>query len=364
MYKQFPLESRWIKDADTGRAFRQVTNFPCVNHHPFFLAPAYAGGGRWLVFVSHRTGAPQLYAEDQETGCILQLTDVANLDEWSVAPADDRVYFCAGEEALRVSLRDGQVETLLSRAACHEQFGSVIGEGTTALTADGLCWAVRIKNADGFGILIRNEITGHWEQAYQGPMVAHLQFCPDDNDLLFFAGPLTDRVWILDRTQGQARRVYTRNVAAKQWITHESWIPGRRELSLVDWPHGILGVHVDTGEVRRITDINAWHAISCDQGDAMVVDTNFPDRGIWLLDPRRNKGQTQLLCCPHASCMGDHWSGPFPYDNGPIKVYAPQHTHPHPRFSPDGRRIVFTSDAGEFAQVYELDLEQILPDLD
>lgn len=356
MYKQFPLESRWVTDADTGRRIRQVTDFPCVNHHPFFLAPAYAGEGRWLVFVSFRTGSPQLYAEDREKHCILQLTDVAKLDEWSVFPAHDQVYFCADGEALRVSLRDGRVETLLSRAACLAQFGGVIGEGTTALTADHRYWAVRVQKAEGFGILIRDDSTGRWVQEYQGPMVAHLQFCPDDNDLLFFAGPLTDRVWVLDRRQGQARRVYARDAAAKQWITHESWIPGRRELSLVDWPHGILGVHVDTGKVRRITDINAWHAISNDQGTLMAADTNFPDRGVWLFDPRQNGGEVRLLCCPHASCMGDHWAGPFPYDNGPIKVYAPQHTHPHPRFSPDGRRIVYTSDAGGFAQVYEISM--------
>ena len=357
MLQKFPLESRWVTDKDTGRRIRQVTDFPCVNHHPFFLAPAYAGAGRWLIFVSFRTGTPQLYAEDRVAGCILQLTEVAGLDEWSVTPAQTHVYFCALDGAMRVSILDGTVETLLSTAACIEQFGGVIGEGTTALTADGRCWALRVKTDGGFGILIRDDKTGCWTREYQGPMVAHLQFCPDDNDLLFFAGPLTDRVWVLDRKQGQARRVYTRNAAAKQWITHESWIPGRRELSLVDWPHGILGVRADTGEVRRVTDINAWHAISNDQGTLMAADTNFPDRGIWIFDPRQNGGEAHLLCCPHASCMGDHWAGPFPYDNGPIKVYAPQHTHPHPRFSPDGRRIVYTSDAGGYAQVYEISLQ-------
>jgi hypothetical protein len=49
-----------------------------------------------------------------------------------------------------------------------------------------------------------------------------MQFCPDDDNLLFCAGPLTDRVWVLDRRAGQARRVFTRDVAGKQWITHES----------------------------------------------------------------------------------------------------------------------------------------------
>ena len=88
----------------------------------------------------------------------------------------------------------------------------------------------------------------------------------------------------------------------------------------------------------------------------MVFDTNFPDRGVYTLDPRICLSTPEHLCSPHASCMGEHWAGAFPYDHGPIKVYAPQHTHPHPRFSPDGKRIVFTSDDSGIAQVYEMNL--------
>jgi len=42
------------------------------------------------------------------------------------------------------------------------------------------------------------------------------------------------------------------------------------------------------------------------------------------------------------------------YKQGKWKVYAPQHTHPHPSFSPDGRRVVFTSDATGHSQIYEV----------
>ncbi|SVD54370.1 uncharacterized protein METZ01_LOCUS407224, partial [marine metagenome] len=52
--------------------------------------------------------------------------------------------------------------------------------------------------------------------------------------------------------------------------------------------------------------------------------------------------------------VGEHWAGPFPYAAGPIKVYAPQHTHPHPSFSPDSTCIVFTSDRSGHAQIYEV----------
>ena len=42
------------------------------------------------------------------------------------------------------------------------------------------------------------------------------------------------------------------------------------------------------------------------------------------------------------------------YDNGPIEVYAPQHTHPHPSFSPNGQELLFTSDRTGCAQIFEV----------
>lgn len=63
------------------------------------------------------------------------------------------------------------------------------------------------------------------------------------------------------------------------------------------------------------------------------------------------------LCASEATSEGAHWSGPFPYNDGPVAVEARQHTHPHPRFSPDNSRVVFTSDRTGHAQIYEIELD-------
>lgn len=390
--KRFAAEDRSIFDSATGRKIRQVTTALCMNHHPFFLIPAYDASMRYLYFVSSRTGRPQVYAEDRQEHCIIALSDVQNLDEWSVhpfgafsntaktspAPAypfgaspthpfeafsnpaeqplghsyGQAVYYIADGCAMRTDTTTGNTEILLRESSEYRFPG-----GTTAMSHDGRYWAVRMASRDGLSIFIYDHQTNQWTKEYTGEMVAHLQFCPDDSGLLFFAGPLTDRVWVLFRHSGEARRIYARNAAAKQWITHESWIPRTYELSLVDWPKGILAVNVHTGAQRRVADFNAWHAISNDAGTQMVADTNFPDRGLMLFNAQGEHNISSMLCMPHASCMGSHWANPFPYDNGPIQVNAPQHTHPHPRFSPDGKQVVFTSDVSGFAQVYEIDLE-------
>src|ERR1043166_9140434 len=120
------------------------------------------------------------------------------------------------------------------------------------------------------------------------------------------------------------------------------------------WPQGLIGVNSDTGVVRLVTSFNAWHAMVNREGSLMVADTIYPDIGLQLFDPRPGAGQPRPLCFQESSNAGAHWNtNHCPYDDGPVNVYAPQHTHPHPNFSPDGSRVVFTSDRTGHAQIYE-----------
>ena len=89
----------------------------------------------------------------------------------------------------------------------------------------------------------------------------------------------------------------------------------------------------------------------------MCADTTFPDIGLQLFDPTDGVGEPRTLCLSASSNQGAHWNTDHcPYDDGIQKPYAPQHTHPHPSFSPDGRRVVFTSDRTGVSQLYEVTL--------
>jgi oligogalacturonide lyase len=364
MKLKLPSEHRIITDEKTGRSIRQVTQAQCINHHPFFLIPAYDSSMRFLYFVSHRSGAAQVFVQDWQEDCIYQLSDVIELNEWSVHPADNLVYYIADGCAMRTDALTGETQVLLDakqaaaltkgKTAAINPGTTPITPGTTALSRNGRFWAIRMVRDEGYSVLVYDSHLGTWAKENTAPMISHMQFCPDDDNLLFCAGPLTDRVWVLDRREGKARRIFERNAAEKQWITHESLIPGTFELCLVDWPRGLLAVNALTGSVRRIASFNAWHAISDSKGSKIVTDTKFPDIGLMLCDTKG--GGLQTLCYPEASNQGDHWAGPFPYDNGPISVNAPQHTHPHPSFSPDGSKVVYTSDKSGFAQVFEIEL--------
>ena len=352
-----PSESRTFYDRCTGTRIRQVTAASALHHHPFFIIPAYDDAMQRLIFVSYRTGTPQVFAEERTTGELRQLTDRPDLGEWSVHPSHngDAVFFTAGTSGWRLDLETLEERELVNLAAtAMKEEGMVAAAmGTTALSHDDKWWAVRFNIGKESALAIIDTDTGKHDIILRRDSIGHLQFCPEDSNLLYYAGPLTDRVWVIHRDGSGNRRLYARNVEKNEWITHETWIPGTRELAFVDWPRGVRCINVDTGLERQVTSVNAWHAISNPAGTRMVADTNFPDIGIQTFDPRDGIGEPQALCYPNASSIGEHWNGPFPYANGPIQVYAPQHTHPHPSFSPDGQHIVFTSDRSGYAQIYE-----------
>ena len=358
--KTYIPESRIFEDKKTNILIRQITNHPSIHHHPFFIVPAYDDDMNRVIFVSHRTGKPQIFAEDRSTGKLIQLTERPDLNEWSVYPSHNVkvVYFTAGTGVWQLdldSLKEQEIANF-SSSRLREKGMVAAAMGTIALSYDDLWLAVRFSIGDESALAIINAGSGKHDVILQRDSISHMQFCPNDNSLLYYAGPLTDRVWVINRDGSNNRRLYARNVEKNEWITHESWIPKTRELAFVDWNHGVRCINVDTGMERRITSFNAWHAICNRNGALMVADTNFPDMGIQVFDPLDRIGKPVTLCYPEASSMGEHWKDAFPYANGPIKVYAPQHTHPHPSFSPDSRYIVFTSDKTGFAQIYEATL--------
>ena len=362
-----PSESAAAADPVTGVTVRRVTAHPSIHHHPFYYLPAYDDAMRTLLFVSHRTGRPELFAELRaggDAGRLLQLTDHPGLVEWSVHPSPDGrwVYFTDTHGGWRVPTDgSGHTEQLLDfrdrRATIPGMVGSAMG--TTSLSRCGQWWAVPVRIGDVRRLFVVDTRALTHEVIHEAPDIGHPEFHPHDPTWLRFAGPYTARIWVIRRDGRDARLVFERDAAARQWIVHETWNPTpppgiEREILTADWPHGVLGIDVATGAARRVTGFNAWHPSVSRDGTRMIADTVFPDIGLQLFDPRPGRTQRTTLCYPGASSRGDHWAvGHCPYDDGPIQVYAPQHTHPHPSFSPDGSRVVFTSDRSGHAQVYE-----------
>jgi len=350
--KIYPSEAKNSEDSRTGAKIRRITDYPAIHHHPFFFISAYDDKMRRLIFISHRTGSPQIFAEERNSGNLIQLTDQADIAGWSVYPSHNGryVYFTSGNSACRVDTETLKEELIVD-------FGNSSAKGTTALSYCDNWWAVPVRVGEVSQFLVINTNTGEYEIILERDSIGHPEFHPSESMLLCYAGAYYERMWVINRDGTENRLVYKRDVARKQWIVHETWLPGTRELVVVDWPNGMIGVNIDTGSVRKVTDFNAWHAMVNRAGTLMVADTNFPDIGLQLFDPQNSIGNPRTLCYSESSNIGAHWDiDHCPYDDGQIPVYAPQHTHPHPSFSPDGKFVVFTSDRTGHSQVYEVEI--------
>ena len=357
----YPSESRGFTDPRTGARVRQVTSHPSIHHHPFYYLPAYDDNMERLYLVSHRTGRPELFAELRDGGELLQLTERDDLNEWSFHPSHDgnHVYFTAGAGAWRGNVSSLEEEQLADFGGGGILEKGMVGAamGTTTLSRDDRWWAVPVKGADGARFVVIDTESGDAEVILERDSIGHPQFHPDDPGLLRYAGPYHSRIWVINRDGSENRLVYERDDVSREWIVHETWLPGTREILTARWPHGMLGIDVMSGEVRQVCSFNAWHPMINRTGDLMVADTKNPDRGLQLFDPRDGVGLPRALCGTESSNEGAHWNTDHcPYDDGPVEVYAPQHTHPHPGFSPDGKRVVFTSDRSGVAQIYEVEL--------
>lgn len=344
-------------DPETGAEIRRITYTPVIHHHPFFMICAYDDFMKRLFYVEHTGGRPQIFCEVRKTGELCRLTDEENLNEWSVHPSHSGkyVYFTAKNGGYRVNTLTCVTEKIadFKNAVLRSDSMITTGMGTTALSRDDRWWAVKYSEQGYSCLSVTDTVSGKTETVLKTDEISHMQFSPDAG-LIFYAGKQTDRVWCVNRDGTGNRRLFTRDRDARQWITHESFIPHTDELAMVNWNKGVLAVNVKTGAVRQVTDFNAWHASASRDGTMMVADTNFPDIGLILFDPRKTNGKKVKLCSSDSSNLGEHWKGPFPYDSGPVRVYAPQHTHPHPSFSPDNSFVVFTSDKSGCSQVYEV----------
>jgi oligogalacturonide lyase len=174
------------------------------------------------------------------------------------------------------------------------------------------------------------------------------QFCGDGSGTIRFSGGKLDAmpfdhhqaVWTIE-VDGTNLRVPVEQPAGEK-ITHDSWLGATREVLHIwcdddrdseVYPSHIRAVHVDTGEVRTIARRGSyWHCSSSPDGTRVISDTNWPQRGLVLINVE--KGTERMLCWPGESGGAPGWG------------------HPHPSFSPDGTKVLYNTDATGHSQLH------------
>ena len=374
----FVPEWKTFKDPISGVTVQQLTNYKGHSHHFYFTNAGWHSNDQKLLFSSDRNNRTNLYSLDLNNGEITQLTDLDPVPlpreveflRACVSADNNEAYFWHDLSLIALDL-----DTLEQRVLYVMEEGWDVS--MCNVTADGkyVLASISEDKSDEFPVdllrgyvgfketweakpkshIIRTAVDGSggdsvWEEYY---WVGHVNTSLTQPHLLTFCheGPwnlVDNRIWGLDINTGEAWQIRPREEEGES-VGHEYWhadgihisYHGRKvngykffgqcrydgtEIQEYDFPH-------ETGHIHS----NAFDLIVGDGGKEVRL---------WKWNGNGFDGPRAL--CQHRSSMHI------------------QQTHVHPRFSPDGSYVIFTSDVSGYGNVYKVDVPgfEALPVID
>ncbi len=369
-----PAEWSVFEDLRTGVTIKQLTAHKAHSHHLYFTNPGWYDGGKKLLFGSERGNRVNLYSLDLESGVITQLTD---LDQppppaetsflfASVNPTRPEVYFWHGRDLVALDLHSLE-ERRIYRAP--DEFLT----NMTNVTADGkyLCTGLYEDLSRRFKIDLLHGYVGfqeYWEAMPRSQVlkigvdtgkadvvfeenywIGHVNTSPRLPHILTYCheGPwqkVDNRIWGLDINTGKNWMI--RPGPEGERVGHEYWFADGEQIgyhgrSVENVPFYGSIRYDNTGKVEAPFPADSTHFHS---NDLSLIVGDGSRNNPWLLLWRFRDGA---------------FEGPraVAYHRGSFQV---QITHVHPRFSPDGKQILYVSDHSGYGNLYLVDT----PDFD
>jgi len=371
-------------DPYSGREILRLTDYLGHSNHFYFTDPCWFNDGRSLAFTSDRQNQSNLFRYDLDTGLITQMTDLVGPGRPAgcVSAANNALYFWWQSVLYELDL-----DTLRERAICAIA-GPMQPRGRANPTAGGkyVCTmlmeqqpqdAPRISfsysrfrelfHLKPLSQIVRIEVaTGkrqvvHEDRRYMGhvntsPVLPHiLTYCHE--------GPwdwIEQRIWGLDIRTSETWSIRPQH--GDDSIGHEYW-----------FADGVtVGYH---GRSRRDPGKHVFG--HCKWDNSELVEDNFPFHSTHF----HSLDETLIVGDGTPAFVFDRDSQARPYIQlfkwdgeryvGPKilayhrSTFNDQHAHCHPRFTPDGERVLYTSDLTAYSNLYLVEVGDFdqLPDL-
>jgi oligogalacturonide lyase len=349
-------------DPKSGARVRRLTDHKGHSYHLYFTNPGWWDGGRRLLFGSDRNNRANLFSIELDTGRITQLTDLEGDTRLQVAcvnPVRPEAYFwheraiaALDLESLRLRrlwpLPEGFRSSMLNCTADGRFVCACIVEDLSGRLSVPLRYAYAdfrpTWEAHPWSRIMRVAADGGgadvvWEEK---AWIGHVNTSPKQAHLLTFCheGPwdcVDHRIWGFDLRTGKAWQVRPREQG--ETVGHEYWH--------ADGVH--IGYHGQWPDGRRFFGVTRWDNAGRTEVDfphetghihsndfSLVVGDGYkhPHMRIWRWNGESFDGPRVL--CGH-------------YSSSHV-----QEVHVHPRFSPDGSYVVYTSDATGYGNVYQV----------
>ena len=296
--KDWGVEGESYLDPVTGV---RVTELATVgaSDNLYFHVSNFTADNRYVLFSSNRTGATQFYRAEVATGRIVQLTDDRANALRGLLPDHTnarRAYLQRGPDVVALDIIDFTETKVGTISPPH-----IGGFQQPSLSADGTWLALTTQRDARTWEIGRMDVkTGEYRTVItQGFRIGHVQVSPAD-EVIFYVwetgGYAPQRTWLVDADGTGNRPFYARTDAKawftplKEWITHEAWIAGTGEMTMINDKQGVMIVDKD-GRARMVKEGDYWHAAARHDGTFLVVDDH---RGrLWLMETAT--GDTRLL---------------------------------------------------------------------
>lgn len=371
-------------DLLTSRRVRQLTDSSAEDYHLYFYNPSIMPNGKYLIFISERTGISNLFRMDLQSGAIMQLTDAqpVRAEYWpfteavkgvgSCLPAigngGQEVFYFEGTELFAVdieSLKQRQLLSLPSDRRPSMLQADASGKTLVFATWDEVLFMERSQRAyagekfpderffqETTSTIMRvDAVTGHADVVFckEKFWINHVHLNPHNSDLILFCheySGLPDRMWLLNVSNGQCKPIPGQGV--DEWYEHEFWSRDGERICfhgglLSDNTQGFCGWCSADGtnytKAYHSTSGRAYaHYNLHPDGQTMITDGEARPGCISKVHLRNERQVFEPLCRHDSYTFGDD-----------------QRCHPHPSFTPDGQHVIFTSNRTGTSNIYLTD---------
>jgi oligogalacturonide lyase len=377
----YPAEWQCSADQETGRAVWQLTAGPANNYHLYFYNSSFTPDGRYLVFYSERTGLNNLFRLDLADGSIVQLTDSSAIraEYWPFTPrmrglgaclaalgdGGRKVYYFEGTRLFAVDLASLEQQLVLELPP--DRRPSMLNADAAGRTLVFATWdealfreySHRAYAGEVFAdqaffqqttstIMRVDTGSGQAEEVLRCEQfwINHVLIHPTQPDLILFCHEWSgqpDRMWLLD-TRGD-RCAPVPGQPPDQWYEHEFWSPDGDRICfhggwLDDPTRGFCGWCSPDGTRYALFEHSTpgrvyAHYYLHPGGQAMVTDGEARPGCISRVELGDGRQVFEVLC-----------------RHDTVEPVEDQRCHPHPQFTPDGRRVLFTSNRGGSSNLY------------
>lgn len=360
-----PSEYQLLKDDRTGATIHQLTQHASINHNLYFLNRSFTPDGQTVIFTSYRDGNANLFELAFPDGQIHQLTEAPQLHPFSacLSQSGEDIFFTRAGSIWK--LRRASLEETCLAAFENSQLGEC------NLSRNGKWIVTAIKQHGDSGVAVARTDGSHQSVVLRWPRtIIHPQFHPLDDRFIEFSSDPAPRMHLLDRQTGKVECLHEHD--NDEFVVHETFLGVTQALVFTVWPFALKQLRLPSREIREIAAFNAWHISPSSDGSRILCDTNHPDIGIQMVDVAT--GTRRTVCHPRSSNGGSQWrtsryavatdwaraaeqqserSQSLSWmEMKTDTVYGPQWTHPHPSWSPDETKVIYTSDVSGTAQLY------------